>query len=37
MELLPPLYRLVDEPVGDITGGDFTFFRGGPSSGPKIV
>lgn len=36
MLLLPPEYILVEEPVGEIAGGDFTFFRGGPpSSGPK--
>lgn len=33
--LLPPLYKLVVEAVGDITGGDLIFFRGGPSSGPE--
>lgn len=36
MLLLPPLYMLVDEAVGEITGGDLIFFRGGPSSGPTI-
>jgi hypothetical protein len=35
MELLPPLYSEVDEPVGEMTGGDLTFLRGGPSSGPE--
>lgn len=33
--LEPPLYKLVDDPVGEIAGGDLIFLRGGPSSGPK--
>lgn len=35
MLILPLLYKLVVEPVGEMTGGDLIFLRGGPSSGPK--
>ena len=31
---LLPLYRLTDDPDGEIVGGLFVFFLGGPSSPP---